>query len=161
MLKLQTGLWFLLGWQAVMAQDGQANIAAVIDDFHLAASQADRVRYFGHLGEQAVFLGTDGSERWTRKSFEETYGAYMDSGKGWTFTSVERYITLGPGGTVAWFDEALRSEHYGSCRGSGVLVLRDGVWKIAQYNLSIPMPNHLAKEFVARIKREPEPPAKD
>ncbi|MDX2437638.1 MAG: nuclear transport factor 2 family protein, partial [Acidobacteriota bacterium] len=38
-----------------------------------------------------------------------------------------------------------------TCRGTGVLVLVDGDWKISQYSLSIPMPNDLAAEFTSRI----------
>jgi hypothetical protein len=40
----------------------------------------------------------------------------------------------------------------GPCRGSGVLVKQDGAWKIAQYNLSVPIPNDLMKDFKARIE---------
>jgi hypothetical protein len=39
----------------------------------------------------------------------------------------------------------LDSASYGECRGSGVLRQVGGDWKIAQYNLSIPIPNALAK----------------
>ncbi len=54
-------------------------------------------------------------------------------------------------GQTAWFDEMLWNEKYGTCRGTGVLVLVDGSWRISQYNLSIPMPNDLAAEFTSRI----------
>ncbi|GEM_PF-5002778 len=47
----------------------EAAVAAVLDDWHLAAAQADENRYFGHLAEEAVFLGTDGSERWGKAAF--------------------------------------------------------------------------------------------
>jgi hypothetical protein len=55
-------------------------------------------------------------------------------------------------GNVAWFDEVLDSASYGECRGTGVLRREDGVWKIAHYNLTIPIPNDLAKDFVAKIR---------
>jgi hypothetical protein len=38
-------------------------------------------------------------------------------------------------------------------RGSGVLVLEGGRWKVAQYNLSIPIPNELVREIVRVIRR--------
>jgi len=145
---------FLCVFMLIFAQDAPVQedaIKVVIQAFHQAASKADRASYFAMLSEDAVFLGTDGSERWTKTEFEATYGDYMDSGKGWTFVPQEQFITIAPGGKIAWFDEALSSEHYGPCRGSGVLVKQGERWLIAQYNLSVPMPNDLAKAFVAII----------
>jgi len=55
-------------------------------------------------------------------------------------------------GTTAWFDEILWNDSYGTCRGTGVLVLSGGVWRIAQYNLTIPIPNDLARGFAKTIK---------
>jgi len=46
----------------------------------------------------------------------------------------------------------LENETLGTTRGSGVLVKEKGEWKISQYNLTIPVPNQLAREFVARIR---------
>lgn len=54
-------------------------------------------------------------------------------------------------GATAWFDELLSNDAYGTCRGSGVLLLTGSGWRIAQYNLSIPIPNDLAAEIVAMI----------
>lgn len=42
----------------------------------------------------------------------------------------------------------------GLCRGSGVLVRIGSAWKIAQYNLSIPIPNRLTKQLVKQIEAE-------
>ncbi len=144
---------------ALQPGDAKSEALAVLADFHQAASQADRARYFGLLAENAVFLGTDASERWTKSEFEAKYGPYMDSGKGWTFTPVEQFVTLSADGQVAWFDERLDSASYGVCRGSGVLVKQGERWLISQYNLTIPIPNDLANEFVVRI-RELKPTAK-
>jgi hypothetical protein len=127
----------------------------VLDDFHLAAAQADEARYFGHLAANAVFLGTDGSERWEKEAFRAFAHPHFAQGKGWTFTPRDRHLTFSTDGRVAWFDEALDSATYGACRGSGVLEKTKEGWKITQYNLSIPIPNDLAKEFVARIRATP------
>lgn len=35
------------------------------------------------------------------------------------------------------------NEKYGECRGSGVLLREGGEWRIAQYNLTVPIPNDL------------------
>ena len=143
-----------LGAQSKMrfTDPAQRAVDAVLTAFHQAASDANRKGYFGLLADQAVFLGTDGSERWTKREFEAAYGPYMDSGRGWTYLSSHRNITIGTGGAIAWFDEALSSEGYGPCRGSGVLVKTEKGWRIAQYNLSIPIPNGIAKSIVEKIK---------
>ncbi len=46
----------------------------------------------------------------------------------------------------------------GACRGSGVLVLSGGAWKIAQYNLSIPIPNDLADGVTKQIAEHAKAP---
>ena len=127
-------------------------IEAVLDDFHAAASEADGERYFSHLAPAAVFLGTDASERWTKEQFRAFAEPYFSQGKGWTYQPRDRHVSVADGGRTAWFDEALDSASYGECRGSGVLRKHGEAWKIEQYNLSIPMPNSLAKEFVAKIR---------
>ena len=46
----------------------------------------------------------------------------------------------------------------GECRGSGVLVRGERGWRIAQYVLSLPVPNELALDLVQRIRAlHPEP----
>ena len=68
---------------------------------------------------------------------------------------------MAPDRRVAWFDEALATPNLGPCRGSGVLVATKAGWKIAQYNLSMPIPNDLVDDFRKRIEdHEKQPPAK-
>jgi ketosteroid isomerase-like protein len=129
----------------------RAAISAVLDDWHKAASEADEARYFGHFTAEAVFMGTDPSERWTRDAFRAWAKPFFARGKAWSFRSVSRNISLAKDGSVAWFDEALDTPNMGPCRGSGVLVKDGGVWKIAQYNLSVPIPNALLPDFKSRI----------
>jgi hypothetical protein len=40
----------------------------------------------------------------------------------------------------------------GETRGSGVLLREDGRWRVAQYNLTIPIPNELAGDVALRIR---------
>jgi ketosteroid isomerase-like protein len=131
-------------------------VDAVMDDWHAAAAAADESRYFGHLADEAVFLGTDGTERWDKAAFQAFAHPYFAKGKAWTFRAVKRTVAFAAGGTVAWFDEDLDTTNMGPCRGSGVLELRKGVWKILQYNLSIPIPNPLTKDVTARIAAQPK-----
>lgn len=134
-----------------IAQPGDERaVAAVLDAWHAAAATADEDAYFSHFTPDAVFLGTDATERWTVVEFRAFAHPYFAKGKAWTFLPRDRHISFSPDSKTAWFDEALDSPHMGPCRGSGVLVLTDA-WRISQYNLSIPIPNDLCKDFVARI----------
>ncbi len=126
-------------------------IGQVLDDFHKAASDADEPRYFGHMAEEAVFLGTDATERWDRKTFREYAHPHFAAGKGWTYVPRDRHIDIH--GDVAWFDELLDNAKYGECRGTGVLRKVGGTWKIVQYSLSIPIPNSVAGEVVKTIRK--------
>jgi uncharacterized protein (TIGR02246 family) len=132
--------------------DPTAAVNAVLEDWHKAAAQADEARYFSHFTPDAVYLGTDGSERWTRDEFRAWAKPYFTKGKAWSFTAVSRHVSFSKDGTVAWFDEALSTPNMGPARGSGVLVKDGEAWKIAQYNLSVPIPNDLMKDFKARIE---------
>ncbi|MBX3382055.1 MAG: nuclear transport factor 2 family protein [Phycisphaeraceae bacterium] len=129
-----------------------AEVQAALDDFHDAASKADEARYFGHFAPGAVFLGTDITERWTAEEFRAWARPYFQRGTAWTYTPLKRRVYLSPGGDTAWFDETLENARLGECRGSGVLVLRDGVWRLTQYHLVLPVPNEIADEVVQRTK---------
>jgi len=127
-------------------------IQAMLDDWHDAAADADESRYFDAMTSEFVFLGTDATERWDLASFRAFAHPYFAKGTAWTFLPHDRHVIFAPGGEVAWFDEKLVSKSYGECRGSGVVRRVDGKWKIAHYNLSLPVPNDLAKTVVGMIR---------
>jgi uncharacterized protein (TIGR02246 family) len=148
-------VFFLLASLALAAPSPvpvESAVAAVLDDWHAAAASADEARYFSHFAPNAVFLGTDGTERWTVEQFRRYAHPHFAKGKAWSFKVVERHIFLPPDGSAAWFDERLATPNLGPARGTGVLVRSNGAWKIAQYNLSVPIPNALTKEFKKRIE---------
>ena len=139
--------------------DARSDVARALDAFHTAAAKADEATYFELLAPEAVFLGTDATERWDKEAFRAFAHPYFAQGKGWTFVPRDRHIDFAAGGRVAWFDELLDSATYGECRGTGVLAREaDGRWRILQYHLTIPVPNDLAKEVVARIRERTAPP---
>jgi hypothetical protein len=84
--------------------------------------------------------GTDATEHWDKTAFQAFAKPYFDKGKAWNFTSLERHIYLSSDKKLAWFDELLNTQMK-ICRGSGVLVLANGKWKIKQYVLSMTVPN--------------------
>lgn len=132
----------------------EEDVAAAIDALHAAASRANGPAYFALFTPDARFIGTDASERWSLTEFRAYAEPYFARGRGWTYTPVERTVTLAPVQClcVAWFDEVLDSESYGVTRGSGVLrKTRDG-WKIEQYVLSFAVPNARADAVVEAIR---------
>lgn len=129
-------------------------VSAALEDFHDAAAKADGVRYFNHFAPDAIYMGTDATERWTVGEFKEFAGPYFAKGTGWTYVSSERHTFVAPGGQTAWFDELLDNDSYGVTRGTGAFVRTDAGWKMVQYHLTIPMPNGLAKTFVDMIRKD-------
>jgi ketosteroid isomerase-like protein len=130
----------------------QGAVAGVLDAWHAAAAAADEEKYFAAFTPDAVFLGTDATERWTRDEFRKYAHPYFAKGKAWSFKAVSRWISFSPDRRFAWFDETLDTPNLGPCRGSGVLVKNGDTWKIAQYNLSVPIPNDLMDEVKKRIE---------
>lgn len=131
------------------------SLGALLDDYHDAAAKGDGPRYFGHMAADGAFLGTDGTERWSTAEMQAAFARYFKGVSAWIYVPQRRKIVVR--GEVAWFDEALHSDSYGPCRGSGCLVRVGDGWKILLYHLSIPVPNELSKGIVARIKRGPAP----
>jgi len=129
-------------------------VQRVLTDFHDAASKADAKRYFEHFTEDAIFLGTDASERWSLPEFRAFAEPYFSKGQGWTYTAKERHAYLSPDGQSAWFDELLDNSSYGVTRGTGVLLRSEDRWRLAQYHLTIPVPNSLAKQLVELIRQQ-------
>lgn len=132
------------------AQTQAAGVDAVLNDLHDAAAKGDFNRYFSHFTDDAVFLGTDASERWTTSEFRAYAKPRFEKG-GWAYTPVKRNVFFSKDGQVAWFDETVASKKYGNMRGTGVLVKSGVTWKLAQYNLLKPIPNDLFEKIVGII----------
>ncbi|GAB3278026.1 nuclear transport factor 2 family protein [Parahaliea aestuarii] len=130
------------------------DIASVLDSFHTAAARADLPAYRQLMTADMVFLGTDATERWQGEEFIEFARPYFDRGKGWIYRPKERRIDIAASGDVAWFDELLDNDKLGLCRGSGLLLKTGSGWKIAQYNLSMPVPNAMIESVAQAIRTE-------
>ena len=132
-----------------------ADISGQLDTFHQAASEADGATYFSLFTPDAVYRGTDVGELWTVAEFRAYAEPYFSQGRGWTYTPRERHVSIAPTdcACVAWFDEVLDSVSYGTSRGTGVMVRgEDGVWRIAYYALTFPIPHALLRDMTARIR---------
>ena len=131
-----------------------AAISQVLDQLHAAASKGDGKAYFDLFSPDAVFIGTDASERWTMDQFRGYALPLFAQGKGWVYKPRLRHVTIArvPCSCVAWFDEILDSASYGTSRGTGMVTLTPFGWKIEQYALTFPIPNDLANNITAKIK---------
>ena len=135
----------------------KAEAEVTLKALHRAAAAAVERDYFNLFADDAVFLGTDASERWTKKQFQAYARPHFQKGQGWNYRASERNVRVDPKGEYAWFDELLTNRKLGQCRGSGLLRRVEGEWKVVLYDLSIPIPNELAEEVVEKIKARETP----
>lgn len=129
------------------------SIHRFIDQWHIAAAQADFPGYFGCLDSLSIYLGTDASERWNKTEFINFSKPYFEKGKAWEFNPTVRNISIDPNGNYVWFDELL-STWMGTCRGSGVLEFINSSWVIRQYNLSLMVPNDKIRDVIKTIENK-------
>ena len=143
-------LFFLLlctGWCLAQNTKETATINTILDQWHKAAAEANYKNYMEVLTEDAIFIGTDASENWTKSQFEAFAKPYFDKGKAWIFKALERHVYFSNDGQTAWFDELLDT-HMKICRGSGVLTKVNNSWKIKHYVLSMTIPNDNTNEVI-------------
>jgi len=147
-MKIISTFLVLLGACTTVVGQIKQDIDTTLDQWHLAASNADFDAYFNLMTADAIFIGTDATENWELNDFKSFSKPYFDKGKAWSFTAIERHIFLNEAEDLAWFDELL-STQMKICRGSGVLKKVNANWKIAHYVLSIAVPNENVSELVA------------
>lgn len=122
----------------------------LLNNWHKAAAEANFDTYFSMMTSDAIFIGTDATENWTKQAFMTYAKPHFDKGKAWSFTAIDRHIYLSQNNKMAWFDELL-STQMKICRGSGIAELTKQGWKIKHYVLSMTIPNTYTSE-VTRIK---------
>lgn len=125
-------------------------INTIVDSWHQAASQAKFDSYFNLMTSDAIFIGTDATENWKLREFKEFSKPFFDKGKAWSFTTLERNVYSA--NSIVYFDELLDTQ-MGICRGSGVLKMENGSYKIAHYVLSIAVPNEHVTSLTALKKK--------
>mgnify|MGYP003629753014 FL=1 len=128
------------------------DVGLVLEQFHFAADQGLFDMYFGLMKDDVVFLGTDESERWGKAEFMEYARDPFSDGHGWTYKPRDRSVILSDDEQIAWVDEVLDHDRYGVLRGTAVLELIGEDWKIAQYNLTMLVPNEKMGEVVEVIR---------
>lgn len=125
-------------------------VSNLLDSLNATAARADFTNYFQLYTEDAIFAGTDATERWDKKAFMAWAKPIFDNGSAWSFAAIERHIYFNETGTLGWFDELLNTQMK-ICRGSGVVVKQSTGWKIQQYILSTTIPND-SLDAIIKIK---------
>ena len=128
----------------ISADEQRASTDELLDGLHRDAHEGNFQTYFARYIPDAIFLGTDKTERWTIEEFKTYAKPAFADGHGWTYRVIER--NWEGGGDVRWFDEILFNEKLGHCRGTGIVKLIDNEWKIAHYSLTMLVPNEIAAE---------------
>ena len=129
----------------------QEDLDVLLNGLHLDAHKGNFESYFDRYSTDAVFLGTDKTERWTIEEFKAYAKPAFSDGHGWTYEVIER--NWEGNGNIRWFDEILLNEKLGHCRGTGVTELINGEWKISHYALTMLVPNSIAAEVGSQTRR--------
>jgi len=145
MKKTLLFILFILILTKTNAQEKEINV--MLNSWHKAAAEANYTSYFDLLTDDSIFIGTDATENWTKPAFQAFAKPYFDKGKAWNFTALERHIYFSVDKKMAWFDELLNTQMK-ICRGSGVLILINGKWKIKHYVLSMTIPNEKTDDVI-------------
>ncbi len=119
----------------------------LLDNWYKAAANVSFENYMNAMTDDAIFIGTDATENWTKKDFMVYAKPHFDKGKAWNFTPLERHVYFDATYKTAWFDELL-STQMKICRGSGVLIKTGRNWKIKHYVLSMTIPNDNTQEVI-------------
>ena len=136
------------------AADGARSTRAAadaLDAWHAACARGDGDALEALAADAFVFFGTAAEERWARDAFLQYARQRFATGNTWAYTVVARRCDEVSDGVVA-FDEVLNNANLGRCRSTGVIVSG----KLAQYNLSLPVPNELILGVVEKIRQKIE-----
>jgi ketosteroid isomerase-like protein len=125
----------------------EAEINQLLDNWHQAAAVADEETFFGSMTPDAIYIGTDKTERWSAEELKKWSTEYFDRDTAWNFRPYDREIHFSADGKTAWFSELLET-WMGICRGSGILERIGKDWKIRQYHLSVTIDNDKIKDFI-------------
>jgi hypothetical protein len=143
-------LLLIVLWLFTMSSWSETRPDGLLDGLHQDAHEGNFQSYFERYTSDAVFLGTDKSERWSIEEFKGYAEPAFADGHGWTYEVVERNWE-GDGQTL-WFDEILFNEKLGHCRGTGVVEWVKDEWKIAHYALTMLVPNEIAADVGSQTK---------
>lgn len=127
-------------------------VNAFVDGWHDDAAHA-RMDYFDKIAPDGVYIGTDRGELWQRDAFRAWGRKYFEGKRAaWVFHPTRRKVYASDDGKTIWFDELLDTENMGHCMASGVIRKTPTGFEIVHYQLSIAVPNAIAKQVTSLVK---------
>lgn len=131
-------------------------VNAFVDAWHDDAAHA-RMAYFDKIAPDGVYIGTDRSELWQRDAFKAWARKYFEGRKSaWAFKATRRNVYASADGKLIWFDELLDTPNMGHCMASGVIRKTDKGFEILHYQLSMAVPNGIAKQVTELVRKAEE-----
>jgi hypothetical protein len=128
-------------------------VNAFVDAWHDDAANA-RMAYFDKMAPDGVYIGTDRSELWQRDAFKAWGRKYFEGRKSaWAFKATRRNVYASEDGKLIWFDELLDTPNMGHCMASGVIRKTDKGFEILHYQLSMAVPNEIAKQVTELVRK--------
>jgi hypothetical protein len=135
-------------------------VNAFVDEWHDDAAHA-RMAYFDKMAPEGVYIGTDRSELWQRDAFRAWARKYFEGKQAaWVFHATRRNVYAAPDGALIWFDELLDTENMGHCMASGVIRKTGKGFEILHYQLSMAVPNGIAKQVTDLVRQAEAAPAR-
>ncbi len=125
-------------------------VNAFVDEWHDDAANA-RMAYFDKIAEDGVYIGTDRTELWKRDAFKAWARKYFDRKSAWSFKATRRNVYASADKSLIWFDELLDTPNMGPCMASGVIRKTAKGFEIVHYQLSMAVPNEVAKQVTTLI----------
>ena len=125
-------------------------VNAFVDEWHDDAANA-RMAYFDKIAEDGVYIGTDRTELWKRDAFKAWARKYFDRKSAWSFKATRRNVYASKDKSLIWFDELLDTPNMGPCMASGVIRKTAKGFEIVHYQLSMAVPNEVAKQVTTLI----------
>ncbi len=158
MIKIALTALSIVTFSFLQAQNTETEkLNKLIDNWHLAATNANSNDFFSFMDDDCIYIGTDKTERWTKNEFVKFAKPYFDKGKAWDFKPIERAFYFSKNKKTAWFNETLNT-WMGVCRSSGVLEKKGKTWKLKHYHLSVTVPNEKINEFIDLLNKKNNPP---
>lgn len=131
-----------------MPEEQIVSLNQFMDSWHLAAAEANAEDFFGSMREDAIYIGTDKTERWLRDDLRKWSAKAFERESAWTFVASERNWQVHLDQQFAICDELLTT-WMGPCRATAVITWGKEGWKIIHYQLSVTIDNEKIESFKA------------
>jgi hypothetical protein len=111
-----------------------------------------RQAHFDKLAADAVVVGTDEHERWSKGEFKAAVKKRFESKSAFNFKPLQRHVYASKDGSLVWLDEVIDTREFGLCKSSAVLRKTSTGFEIVHYELAYVVPNKVAGQVEKLVK---------